>query len=459
MRSFCQVAALAALGTLIACRSDQPVGLHTSPPVPRLAVVPQWAGGEVRIIDAAFSGVATLPTVTAGSESLSVRRVDDSTLSARMPAFSGSYVIKIQGASYVATLGPITLFGYRDELLGPYMSGLAAWVNPGAGGDPIVFSSGDSGGVLVDLSTNTVMGTVPDSITSPDCAQSPGASYRGAGYFALQGKVGGTCVSPISWQVYPSLVRADTSPISGVQWYVIAEVASKRWFSDVNNHSYVYDCSTACTSRSWLDPSGPTAVLIGAGNSRFTWMVQNYPGSGSLAAVLNSTALDTAYTMPAVGSLLSAAFSIGGDTMFTFAEDTALEAGGYHGFSMLALRASDGTVLHRAPLDTVGFGFARPSSWVSGMALDPTRPWLYLLAGVDHDSLFTPALVVVDRGSWSVIGVAYASNLSTDAFNTLRFNSAAVIPDPTTHTVFVVGTYYGYNIHQAHGVILRFDTP
>ncbi len=392
---------------------------------------------------------AALPQLIAGTETLTVRRIDDSTVAARMPTAAGAYSLYVKAGSDT-TLGPLTLHGYLGETEGPLMSGRAARVNPDSSGDPIVFASGDSGGIFLDLTTNTVIGTVPDSITSPDCAMSPGASYRGAGYFTLQGRKSGTCQNAMSWQVYPTLVAADTSsPItSAVQWYVMAEVGPKHWFEDNNNHTSAFDCSgVSCTQKSWLEGSGPNGVIIDPTDRLFTWTGQDLHG-----AVLNVGAFDTALAMPDSTGMLGSAFSSGGDTLFFHGSRNYIPYREYIG----AARVSDGLLVRELVVDSLGLG---PGQSTYGDAtVDPVNPWLYVLVrfGAPTNAF---ALVVVDRGTWNVVGIAELSGLSAEAGTDLGYNAAAIIPDPVHHRVYVVATDYMYNVHGHHGAILTFETP
>jgi hypothetical protein len=387
-----------------------------------------------------------------GGHAVSVYRVDNTTVGLRTLTDAGSYPVFVSMGSDTATLGPVTLHGYVGETQGPVMSGRAARVNPDSSGDPIVFASGDSGGILLDLTTNTVAGTIPDSITSPDCAMSPGASYRGAGYFTLQGKKGGTCQNAMSWQVYPRLAIADSiSPISNaLQWYVMAEVGPKHWFEDNNNHTYAFDCSGAsCAQKFWLEGSGPNGVMIDPTGQRFTWTGQDIHG-----AVLSTATFDTAFALPTSTAMKGSAFSSGGDTLFFHG---ALYPQSYAEF-VGAARVSDGTVVRRLSVDSMGLGSGQ--SVYGDVAVDPVNPWLYVLTGFGA-STNSYGLVVVDRGSWTVVGVAMIpwSSISAEAADDIPYNAAAVMPDPAHHRVYVVATDYMYNVHGHHGAILTFETP
>ena len=438
----------AVLLILVAACSDATT--PSTPPQVTLTANTVWSGGQVVVRSQAFATLSALPVITIGGTMVPVKRMNDSTLAATAPIATGSLPVTVQFATTNVSAGAVTLMGFAGEVTGPYMSGRAAQVNPGSGSSPIVFASGDSGGVLVDLVANTVVGTVPDSVTSPDCAMSPGASYRGAGFFTLQGRKGGTCQYAMSWRVYPSLVIADSSsPISnGLQWYVMAEVGPKHWFENNNNHTDAYDCSGAsCSVKSWIEGSGPNGVMIDSTDQRFTWTGQDLHG-----AVLSAASFDTVLALPPNTSMHGSAFSSGGDTLFFHG---GLAVSPYTEF-IGAVRSSDGAVVRNLNADSLGFGHA--SSAYGDVAVDPVNPWLYVLVSFGAPTN-NYGLVVLDRGTWTTVGVAVLGTLSPEASDDLAFTCASIIPDPAHHRVYVVATAYGYNIHQHHGEILAFDTP
>ena len=447
---------LSAVLALAACTD---ANAPSSPPPVSLTTSTTWSGGQFGLRSQAFASLSTPPTVSIGGKLAIARRVDDSTLAVTAPIATGSFAVTVQLPTQLVSVGFVVLTGFESERTGPYMSGRAAWVNPESG-DPVVFLNGDSGGVLLNLVSNSVVGTVPDSISSPDCYMSPGPTYKGPGYFTLLGQVSkGICGSAWSWQVYPSLVRTDSSPIDGTaEWSVMAEVGPQHWFYERNNLAFAFACDTVCTGQIWLDPSGPTDVFMNPADSRFTWAAQNYPGSGELTAVFNAAALDTAYTLPVVGSLLGAAFSPAGDTMFSFAIDTTKDAGGHFVADLLAIRASDGLVLRRVNVDSLGFG--RIGSYNGSVRLDATRPWIYIAATLTQpDSSLAPALIVLDRTTWTVAGVALAKTASPQAQTFFSSGAVSVVPYPGGHGVYVVATAYVPAVHQTHGAILSFSTP
>ena len=462
MIRFRQPATLALLGALFACRADQTTGNHltTSPPTPVLVKTTQWAGGEIEIQSVGFKGAGALPVVTANAETLAIRRVDDSTVAARMPAQAGAYTVRVGAGGYTTAYPPLTLYGFSEEEVGPVMSGRVALVNPGAA-SPLVLSYGDSGAVVVDLAANGVVATIPDSVASPDCAWSPGPSYRGAGYFVVQGAVSGTCRTPQVWRLYPSVTPVTTtSPVIVFPWYVMAEVGASRWYAENNNHEWFWPCdSQPCEDAELTWDIGAWKVALDPAGGIFVPTPSAYPGwaSGPPSSFAVST-LDTATRYTQLGALLDGVFTATGDTLFAFAQAPSDTPRVYAPMHLTAVQASSGAVARDQPLDSLGFGAA--TQLFSAVAADPAGPYLYALTGYAVDSTVVPTLVVLDRASWSVVGIAMASGSSAATENTLALNGAGwIIPAPRLHKVFVVVAYLGYNEHGHPATILVFDTP
>jgi len=456
----CRCSAVSVLiGGLAACAGDQPTATRAAPLNPRIVITPQWAGGEVGVTSRSFTAGEPSPILVAGAESLPVWRIDDSTVAARMPSTGGTYFLEVTQGVTSATLGPVVLDGFRGEATGPYMSGKVFLLNPGDP-NPLVLASGDSGALVLDVAANTVVETIPDSISSPDCASSPGASYRGPTYFVFGGAIAGICQQPITWHAYPALAVMDTSPLRGFDWDVMAEVGPSRWFAEENNHVYLWNCSAIpCSFGEPNDVGGDYDVLLAPTDSLFAWMPSSFPGSNAgPPSAFSVNIMDTAVLFPGVGSLLAGQFSSKGDTLFAVSQAVASGPMPYTPLHVTALRASDGSVVRDQPLDSLGLGPA--SQRVYAIGTDPSMRWVYVVAAYEQDSELVPTLIVIDRRTWSVAGVVQAKGASAAAVDDLVFNGTGwVIPAPSLHRVFVVAAKYGYQIHQHPSAILSFDTP
>lgn len=457
-RSSIVIALLVALQS--ACTDVRPTEAHAPPLKPRVVLTPQWAGGEVRVTSSSFTPAEPFPSLVAGATNLTVRRVDDSTVAARMPPLGGSYALQVtQGVSSV-TLGPIVLDGFRGEVTGPYMSGKVFLLNPG-GASPLVLASGDSGALVLDLVADTVIETIPDSVSSPDCGDGPGPSYRGPTYFVFGGSIAGVCQPLIAWQAYPSLAVMDSSPVRGFDdWDVFAEVGPHRWFANSNNHAFLWNCASGpCSFNETFDTDGIYDVLLTPDDSLFTWLPSSFPGSnGGPPSAFSVSTMDTAVLFPGVGSLLAGQFSDDGDTLFAVTQAVSGTAVAYTPLHATALLTHGGQVVRDQPLDSLGLGAA--SQRVYAIGADPSRRWVYVVVGYPQDSTIVPTLVVLDRATWSIVGIAEAEGASPAAVDDLVTGGTGwVIPAPSLHQVFIVAAKDGFQIHQHHGAILSFATP
>ena len=154
---------------------------------------------------------------------------------------------------------------------------------------------------------------------------------------------------------------------------------------------------------------------------------------------------------------MGAVYSATGDTMFVIGQAPSAAPISQTPMHVTAVR-SDGVVVRDQPLDSLGFGAA--TQLFNDIAAGPSSPWVYALTGYAADTTVVPTLVVIDRATWSVAGVAMAKGVSANAVK-MMWNRGGVwiIPAPGLHKVFVVSQPFGYSMHQTHSAILTFDTP
>lgn len=399
-----------------------------------------WSGGELPLTAPWFAPPEPLPIIILGSDTLPLRRVDDTTIAARLPLATGVFLVRAIVGAHSLWLGDVTLHGFRDDVAGPYMSGLSYWL---PGGTPSVVAGGDSGAVIVDLRLGTTR-TIPDSIYSPDCAMSVGPTLRPE-RFVLEGMVGGVCGRPKLWAILPQPQLLDSSPIGGSSWYTMGQPADGRWIFNWNNHNEWANCeSLPCTSISFLSADGPDGSTISPRGNRFLWQ----PQCCGAVTVYDAIDLVTAFTLPSFSHAEGSAFSFEGDTLALAVLDSAQQT------HVVAVRETDGAVLRDLVVDSLSLaGVTR--IFPGPIAFDPVRPWLYALIRLRVDTVDVPALLVVDRGTWTVVGVLPTpTNLAHPAFG-----SITIVPSPLEHLVYVVATVQGYNVHLTPGSILRFTTP
>lgn len=411
----------------------------------RLVANDVWSGGELQLVAAAFVPPASLPAVLLDGDSLPVRRIDDTTIAARLPVAAGTFSLRVVRSRDMALLGDVVLHGFRDEVVGPFLSGRVYVLQPGL---PLIIGAGNSGAAVVDLRFNTIAQTIPDSVHSPDCVWSVGPSYQ-PGWFVFEGRdAAGVCGPPSLWSIAPSLQLVDALPGWSwpVSWYVMAVPGPRRWFLDWNNHGYFLVCDTGCVTEFFGDPSGPDMVIISPRGDRLLWTPQC-----CTVAVFDAATMDTAFAVPMSSDPLyesqsyGAAFSAAGDTLFV-----SVVGPGPH---LVAVRASDGLMLTDVRLDSLSLGLPVSFIELGPIALDPQHPWLYMSVVLRLDSLIVPGVIVFDRTTLSPLGVLPAFGASG------RYHMPTVVPSPLEHLVYLVATdISGGGIHGSRARILRFET-
>ncbi|MGH9262103.1 MAG: tetratricopeptide repeat protein, partial [Acidimicrobiales bacterium] len=162
----------------------------------RLTASAVWSGGDAILVSPAFAPPAALPRARIDAETLPVRRVDDSTVAARLPDGDGPRVLTVEAPGFLAFTDTVVLHGFRLAADGPLLTGFLQRLP----GGPWVLGAGDPGLVEVDVRTGAVRRQWPDTVHSPDCIWGVGPSVR-PGHHVLFGKaVGGGCTHPWVWR-------------------------------------------------------------------------------------------------------------------------------------------------------------------------------------------------------------------------------------------------------------------
>jgi len=408
---------------------------------PTLSSRELWSGGEARITDSALANVFSVLRVVLDDDTLVPQLVDDTTLLVRLPRRAGTFSLRLAaGGKTAALLGNVTLHGYHSGSLGPFWAGQPYWLPAGA---PLVFVAADRGAAIFDLRSGSPVVSVHDSIHSRACIMSVGPTSYSNRFVLLGRSASGVCGSPKLWTISSHPQLLDTFPQPGFPWYTSGQPAEKRWVFNRNNANHFYNCETgSCLAIFFNSADGPNGVTISPRGDRFLWE------PAWRAMVFDSRTLDTAFVLPEFQGL-HAAFSLDGDTLALVGTITATSA------QIVRARATDGTILDRLSLDSVFPGVPRLE--VRGIQFDPTRPWLYaLVSTVGYEPEFerTLMLVVVDRTSWSILGV-----LKVPPEAPFTRSAVAIVPSPLERLVYVVSATHGEEAEPFRSAILRFTTP
>ena len=433
------------MGVALACEGE----LHRpAPPAPtQLVTTNLWSGGEAIITSHGFDPPADLPVVYLDSAELAVRRVDDTTAAARLPHRTGAYTLSATASGADTLVAAVQLYGYVETVEGPYLSG---FVVPHPGGGPRVVGAGDTGAVVVDVRTNSVVLQLSDTAHSSDCSWGVGPSYR-AGHVLLFGKRAGQCWLPRSWRFDSGPVARDSlvGPTPNLYTWVLAELGPGTSIGSTDENLYVYACPAACGGYAWKSWSGVVGATVAPGGSRTVlhhWRGSYGPG------VLDENG-DSVYKMPGLWGVSDAVFGSSGDTLFAAGSGPP-----DYQDRLIAVNRETGAGLNSVVLQEV---VDSPRTYVSfdtdALALDPVRHWLYVFGQFRVDAQpsaqWLRILAIFESSTLQPIAVLRGPPNPYPSFET---GQARIVPDPDVGLVHVVWTEQGYYLHGVRSRIFRF---
>ena len=404
-------------------------------PVPVALLTPDvWSGSEAVFASAAFMPDRGLPVVLLNNDTLVVRRLDDTTVAARLPDLPGTQSLRVLAADVLDLPIAIELRGFESAGYGPLLSGRLQ-VLPGW--PPSVVGSGASSAVVWNLQSAATT-PLPDSLHDPTCSRGVGPSYPPGGVALIP-----TCRPDSrwwSWRLHPQVELVGDS-LCGAGHFV-AELAPGRVVS-VGAHDVAISLpdSATCT-RTFLagaegtydvvhSPRGDRAVIIAFGYPT------GYGGTGGVP-VLDVATGQVAYEITQIRANPSAAFSADGDTLFVTGDDAAAET------VLLAVRAIDGQPLQSRSLPL--------QAWA--VAPDPEHPWLYVTGYTSPGGL--GQLLVFDRDSLTLLATVSAPD---SVYGVICCDVAAhIIPSPAEQRVYVVSALE-FREPTARAFLTRFRTP
>lgn len=432
-----RIAVLSALVCVTACQEP-----FVAPPPfsPGLSSRELWSGGELRLTEALFANANAV--VLLGNDTLLSRRIDDTTVSVRLPRYPGTFPVRVIAGRSTALLGDVTLHGFESARRGAFMSGQPYWL-PG-GGAPLVFSGANEGAAVFDLRTDTPVLSIPDSISSPDCIFSPSPTYRTNRFVLLGKKPDGTCGFPKVWTLEQPPRLIDSIPCCSFDWYTSGQPSPRRWIFNRNNHNEFFACDSVCVNTSFFSGDGPDGVTISPRGDRFMWLPAWRP------VVFDGRTLDTAFVIAGGFLSLTGAFSFEGDTLALTGDDSTPAR------HIFAVRSSDGAFLHDITVDSIMSLSPGRAMGVDEVAFDPINPWLYVAAYSYQpgDSVTHQHLIVLNRASWTVLGVLDAGEPHLG-----RYPAVAIVPSPVEHRVYVVSAVNGEDMHGFRAIIYQYTTP
>ncbi|MDH3497064.1 MAG: hypothetical protein OER21_09885 [Gemmatimonadota bacterium] len=135
----------------------------------RVETADPWSGGEVVLYSAGFVPPAE-PAFTLDGEPLVQRRVNDTTVAARLPDRPGTHGIMVRWGVNTLPVGPLRLRGFGNAFRGPALKGIPQ-VWPGGGVTSILLADAAE---LVRYDCNPI----PCPPTSPPGSAAAGRLWR-----------------------------------------------------------------------------------------------------------------------------------------------------------------------------------------------------------------------------------------------------------------------------------------
>ena len=388
-----------------------------------------WSGGSTIIVSDYFVG-RSIPAIHLDTNSLTVIRVDDSTVSLALPSLpSGTYPLFIESLDLPGPVGQVELVGFRDRSI----------VSPGFLWEPLVVSAGDGSpkvvaalptqppqGAIAIVDLRTSLSTTVTGVRPPRMDRGVGGSFQ-PGHLILQDSTGALG----DWHLFLTLTHTDTVPDDVIFSRQIARLADQVWLFTSNHLTTVRRPGLADTTIDQEDPFG-FAFSLAADRA----LLNSGATANGGPPVFRPTTGEVVYRLPT--DVVGAAFS-GDGTRLYFAS--------YEG-SLSVVDATTGALLQQVTYPLPG---GTNHSRLAGIGLDPGSGTLFLGAIVD-DSI--PEVQVYDAATLQMIGRLTAPLGALCPFQPACFarvpSGSALAVDGQGGTVFLI-------VHGEPAAIWEFD--
>jgi hypothetical protein len=353
----------------------------TSPPsYPPGGVSPaaQWSGGTITAHSAGFTGQA-LPALYAAGTALSVTRVDDTTLSVRLPVAPSGDLLISRSASGHDSVSVVQIVGLDRSRSVTGMLGFEPLVPECVGGVYFV-AQGPGAPQAANLA---ILDPATDQVTYIDGLEpveqgfgiQPGFQPN---RYVLRDSTGLLGV----WRLFPTPLFLDSAGVQTISARHLSQLNDSTWLSTFSNLLQLTTPSGVRNSTAGLI-NDPLRLAYSPDGTRVAMVLAS--AIGSRAPVLAAVTGDTAYTYLAQAPA-GAAFSHHADALFV---SVAVQLGVD---SLLAVHASDGVRIGAVPLPAGYKGFA--------LAADAKVDRVYQVA----ESSGTKALLVYDGATLALLG-------------------------------------------------------
>ena len=411
------------VGLLLAGCSDPPVQPDPQPFVVENDDV--WSGSSITVRSAGFVGAD--PAVLLDADTLAFTRVNDSTLSVALPDLPGTHQLHIASPSVLSTPVPVHLNGFLGAREGPVFMGRAV-----RGAELTeVYGSGPTGLRRWNVSTGATL-DYPDSMHTETCSRGVGAGPHIGELVLLHGD----CSTPRwwLWRIEPTVALLDTTQLGSPRFVDV--LGPGRYVLPGSHMTVIIVCDTTCVQSDTRGESGFDVVHSPTGHRAVPLA---YVVSDTGAPVIDGTTGRLGYYVPQLESVLGAAFSESGDTLYLTGEDNVFTPGVN---LLLAARAGDGSPLM---VDTLSFNSC-------GVAVDPVRPLLYVAGNLGAGTNGRSVLGVFDRASLEPIALLHADSA-------VYYTPCQVLPSPLERRVYVSPSIEGTFDIRVHSWVASYETP
>ncbi|MFI4978543.1 MAG: YncE family protein [Solirubrobacterales bacterium] len=377
---------------------------------PRLLTSSVWSGGEIQVRVAVRPPDGTY--LVLGADSLATVIVDDSTLSAPVPQANGQFHVSLKGPAGTAFLdNDVRVFGFRDFLLGPPLSGYPL-IDP-ASPTPKVLANGETTLVSVDLRFGLAQ-AYPRSMHDPRCMRGPGPTPTPN--VVLLGRydpANGECTYGL-WQLSAQQMVGDSMPGS---LRIAAEFSANRWLIGSAHQICLRSLQPAFSDCRQFEEPNDVRFSPRADRAIVYYAFSTTNG----VPVFNTATGDTSFTIHDAQSSGGGSFSSGGDTLFIAVYGTTRR--------LLVVDATGGQ-----RLTSLDLAFDPED-----VLAEPASPYVYVF-GWTRDTVETAHLQIFERPSMRVVGHELKRGSFDPTPDSLCFNcDNRLVLDPTSRILYVLG--------------------
>lgn len=406
---------------LVAACSD-PVDPGPPPAFSRTPAA-QWSGGSLTLRSPFLVGLTSLPIITAAADTLTLSRVDDSTVTTTLPEGpSGSVTLRLARGTRFDSVASVQRVGFREKRTAlPALAGELLVAD--SGGHPLVYGNTDApvewGAPLGRIDLAAAAGQTVTGVRGPSNVVYGLSPSLPVGTFVVRDATDSVKL----FRLLPP-PAAPVRPVPGVGTSFVRQVAqlsAGMWLFTGSHMSYTRaEADSPNVHRITITAESPWAVFLSPRSDRTT-LATTVTGPQPGVPVFDNVTGDTAFSLPLLGTE-GAAFSPDGGIIY------AVGGADYSADTLVAVDATTGQTLSGKmglPPGYVGFSIAFTSS--GGGRL--------LVGAATASSL---ALLVYDATTLTLLGVLPSGDTCGPYPMTGECSYGVVAVDESLHLAYIV---------------------